>query len=253
MDNIPVGVALYTIRDQLRRDFRGSLEKVHQIGYEAIELFERPVDISISDQRQIYEHLGLQVIGMHAPFNATDFDMEKTADYLQQIGGKYIAISMKFDSKEDVSKKIYQLNQLGWRAQKHGVQVLYHNHNWEFEVIDGKYILDVLVHGTDPDVIKIELDTYWVHHGGENPARYMKKLGERCAILHIKDMEPGSEQFFAEIGTGLLNFSEIISVADNIGVRWMIVEQDASRRDPFNSLEISYENLKTLRNDHPYT
>src|SRR5690606_40440332 len=104
----------------------------------------------------------------------------------------------------------------------------------------------MLIEETDPDLVKFEIDTYWVKKGGEDPAEYMKKLNNRCPLLHIKDMEPGEEQFFAEVGEGILNFEEIFKVAEEIGTEWIIVEQDLCRRDEFECIKTSYENLEKM-------
>ena len=74
----------------------------------------------------------------------------------------------------------------------------------------------------------------------------MRKLKGRCPLLHVKDMEPGDEQFFAEVGEGILDFQEIVAVAEEIGTEWLVVEQDASRRSPFESIAISYRNLAEM-------
>jgi sugar phosphate isomerase/epimerase len=106
--------------------------------------------------------------------------------------------------------------------------------------------LDILLRETDPELVKMEMDTYWIKRGGEDPAAYLSKLQNRCPLLHIKDMEAGEEQFFAEIGEGILDFTKISKAAEAIGTQWLVVEQDQSRRDPFESLAISYRNLHHL-------
>lgn len=92
----------------------------------------------------------------------------------------------------------------------------------------------------------MELDTYWVKRGGEDPVEYIRKLENRLPLLHIKDMESGEEQFFAEIGDGILDFPAIAQAAEASGTKWLVVEQDLCRRPPFESLAISYRNLKQM-------
>ncbi|MNL38747.1 Inosose dehydratase [compost metagenome] len=126
------------------------------------------------------------------------------------------------------------------------MQFLYHNHDWEFQQFDGEYILDILLRKTDPELVKLELDTYWTKRGGEDPVTFLSKLQNRCPLLHIKDVEDGKEAFFAEIGEGILDFKAIAQAAEQVGTQWLVVEQDESRRNPLESLEISYRNLRSM-------
>jgi sugar phosphate isomerase/epimerase len=126
------------------------------------------------------------------------------------------------------------------------IAFLYHNHHHEFTQYDGERVLDILARETDPNLVMFELDTYWVRRGGEDPAEYLRRLQKRCPLLHIKDMEPGPEQFFAEVGEGVLDFAGILRAAQDAEVQWLIVEQDESRRAIFDSIAISYRNLKMM-------
>ncbi|MBW7460104.1 sugar phosphate isomerase/epimerase, partial [Paenibacillus sepulcri] len=203
--------------------------------------------MTIAQQKALLDRLGLKVVGTHAGFDTLEFDTDRIADYLEEVdGGKFVAISMKFDSREDLLEKAKKMNRIGELFKKRGITFLYHNHNWEFEKFDGEYALDILLRETDPELVQTELDTFWIKKGGEDPVTYLSKLKGRAPMLHIKDVEAGEEQFFAEIGEGILDFPAIARVAEEIGVQWMVVEQDLSRRDPFDSLRISYANLKKL-------
>ncbi|MCC2684252.1 MAG: sugar phosphate isomerase/epimerase, partial [Paenibacillaceae bacterium] len=104
--------------------------------------------------------------------------------------------------------------------------MLYYNHNWEFERFDGKYVIELLMEETDPEWVKFEPDVYWIKRGGEDPAEFLRKLAGRCPLVHIKDMEPGEEQFFAEIGEGIIDFHQVADRAKEAGAEWLVVEQD---------------------------
>lgn len=243
----PVAVQPYTIRDELAKDYAGALERVAQIGYKGIELGRPPEGMSVAQQKELLDRLGLKVVGTHAGFNTLDFNPDEIVEYLEEVdGGKFVAISLRFDSKNAVLEKAKRMNDIGDKFQKRGITFLYHNHNWEFVKFDGEYALDILLRETDPALVQTELDTYWIKRGGLDPVEYLSKWKGRAPLLHIKDMEAGEEQFFAEIGEGILDFPAIANVAEEIGVQWMIVEQDQTRRDPFTSLQISYNNLKKL-------
>jgi sugar phosphate isomerase/epimerase len=247
LKKFPIAVQPYTIREALLNDYAGALERVAEIGYKGIELGPPPESMTISQQKALLDRLGLKVVGCHAGFDTLEFDPEQIANYLEEVdGGKFVAISLRFDSKQEVLDKAKKLNEIGEKFHKRGFTFLYHNHNWEFTKFDGDYALDILLRETDPVLVQTELDTYWIQKGGEDPAAYLSKLKNRAPMLHIKDMEAGDEQFFAEIGEGIIDFQAIAKAAEEIGVQWMIVEQDQTRRDPFESLRISYNNLINL-------
>ncbi|RKP46748.1 sugar phosphate isomerase/epimerase [Cohnella endophytica] len=243
MPTFPIAVQPYTVREAMSQDYVGTLEKLAAIGYSGIELGLPPEGMTISEQKAILDRLNLQVVGAHASFDNLDVDFGRLTDYLQQVGGRYVAVSMRFESKEDVLRKSERFNRIGEQCRKEGATFLYHNHDWEFERFDGEYVLDTILRTTDPEFVKLELDTYWVRRGGEDPAAYLSKLANRCPLLHIKDVEPGEEQFFAEIGEGTLDFPAIAEIAAKVATEWLVVEQDSSRRDPFESLAISHRNL----------
>lgn len=247
MTKFPVGVQPYTVREQLSKDYIGTLERIAAIGYQGIELGRPPEGITVAEQKALLDRIGLQVIGSHAGFDTFDFDPDDISDYLEEVnGGKYVAISLRFASRDEVLAKAAKLNAVGERFSRRGVQLLYHNHDWEFTKFDGEYALDILLKETDPALVQMELDTYWVKRGGEDPAEYLSRLKDRCPLLHIKDVEAGDEQFFAEIGEGVLDFKTIAQAAQEAGTRWLVVEQDQCRRDPLESLAISFRNLQGL-------
>ncbi|WP_052487303.1 sugar phosphate isomerase/epimerase family protein [Gordoniibacillus kamchatkensis] len=247
MKRFPVAVQPYTIREALAQDYAGSLERVAAIGYKGIELGPPPEGMTVSAQKALLDRLGLRVIGTHAGFDTLDFDPDEIADYLEETdGGKFVTISLRFGSRQDVIEQARKMNGIGEKFRRRGITFLYHNHDWEFAKFDGEYILDILLRETDPELVQTELDTYWIKKGGEDPAAYLSKLKGRAPLLHVKDMEAGDERFFAEIGEGIIDFAEVAGVAEQIGVQWLVVEQDLCRRDPFESLKISYGNLLKL-------
>ncbi|TVY03005.1 sugar phosphate isomerase/epimerase family protein [Cohnella terricola] len=246
MPRFPIAVQPYTVREAMSIDYVGTLEKLAAIGFEGIELGLPPEGMTLGQQKALLDRLHLQVVGAHASFDNLDVDFRRLTDYLQQTGGQYIAVSMRFDSKDDALRKAEQFNRIGEICREGNATFVYHNHDWEFERFDGESVLDLLLRETDPQLVKYEIDTYWVRKGGEDPASFIRKLQGRCPLLHIKDMEPGEEQFFAEIGEGILDFPAIAEAAASVGTEWLVVEQDFSRRDPFESLAISYRNLQRM-------
>ncbi len=105
----------------------------------------------------------------------------------------------------------------------------------------------MLLNETDPRYVQAELDTYWVQHGGGDPAAWIRKVKNRMPVVHLKDMViQGREQVMAEVGEGNLNWPAILEACREAEVEWYAVEQDICQRDPFESLEISFKNLKKM-------
>lgn len=186
------------------------------------------------------------MIGAHAGLEQLTEGLAAQVEYLHTMGGAYLVLSHHFETRQEVLEMAQLFNLIGENCRKEGIQFLYHNHDWEFVRFDGEYALDILLAATDPHLVKMELDTYWVKRGGAEPVDYLHKLHNRCPLLHIKDMERGDEQFFAEIGEGTLNFNALLREAAQAGTQWLVVEQDRCRRPVFESIEISYRNLQKI-------
>ncbi|NBD24412.1 sugar phosphate isomerase/epimerase family protein [Paenibacillus glycinis] len=242
----PIALQPYTIREELKNDFLGSFTKVAEIGYEAVEAGPPPEGVTAEEMKAHFDRLGLRVMGCHAGLEQLTNDLDALIDFLDLFGARYVAMSYKFESREAVLEAAKTFNAIGAACRERGVQFLYHNHDWEFKQFEGESALDILLGATDPELVKLELDVYWAKKGGEDPAHYLRKLNGRCPVLHVKDMEPGEERFFAEVGEGVLDFGEILAAAEEIGTEWLVVEQDACRRPAFESIAISYDNLSRM-------
>jgi sugar phosphate isomerase/epimerase len=242
----PVGLQPYTLRDEIEKDYFGAFEKVAKVGYKGVEVGMPPAGITVEEMKSKFSELDLQPLSCHVGLDQLKNDLASVISFLKEIGAKYVVLSQGFETKEAVLEAAQLYNQVGQELKEHGLQFLHHNHDWEFVKFDGEYALDILLNETDPDLVKLEMDTYWVQKGGENPADYLRKLKNRCPLLHIKDMEAGDEQFFAEVGEGILDFEEIFKVAAEVGTEWLIVEQDLCRRSPFDCIETSYKNLEKM-------
>jgi sugar phosphate isomerase/epimerase len=148
---------------------------------------------------------------------------------------------------DDWKRLADSLNRIGQAAQTRGIELAYHNHSFEFQKFDGVYAMDILLQNTDPDLVKSELDVYWLRHGGVDPVSYINQHASRTILLHLKDMSPGPEQHFAEVGTGLLDFKAIVAAGRKAGVKWYVVEQDnCYGRNPLDCVRTSAENLREM-------
>jgi sugar phosphate isomerase/epimerase len=239
MKTFPLAIQTYTVRDELHADYFGTLTRLAEIGYQAIETGGLPPGVTLPEAQAHLQRLGLGVVGTHASLDNLDAHL----DYVLALGGRYLGVSQSYTARDDVLAWAERFNRAGAACRQRGVQFVYHNHNWEFTRFEGDYAYDLLIQHTDPALVSFQVDTYWVQRGGEDPASYLRRLAGRCPIIHIKDMEPGPEQFFAEIGEGVLDWPAIFAAAEAAGVQWLIVEQDTCRRPPLDSAALSYRNL----------
>jgi sugar phosphate isomerase/epimerase len=247
MARIPVGLQLYSVRDYTANDFVGTLKKVAAMGYAGVE-FAGYGGLPAKELRIILDDLGLVTSSSHVPLKDLNNSFDEVVEYNQILGNHFITVphlpEPQRNSAEAWLNIAARLNNIGAQCKRHGMQLCYHNHAFEFESYDGRYGLEILYGATGTDLLKAELDLYWVKRGGEDPAAYLRKMSGRCPLVHLKDMEPGPEQFFAEVGEGVIDFTDVYAQAEQVGVQWYIVEQDRSRRDTLESVKISIDNLK---------
>jgi sugar phosphate isomerase/epimerase len=242
MNQIPVAVQLYTVRALCAKDFLGTLSEVAKIGYRHVELAGMH-GLTAKELKKALDDLALTPTSAHmAPE-----PVEKTLDDCRALGIRYAVCGVdrrKLTAAQGCREAAQFLDAAGARLRAGGVHLCYHNHNWEFEKVDGRYALDRLYEASDPQNLHAQLDVFWIQRGGEDPVAYLRKLGSRCALLHLKDMAPDGD--FAEVGSGTLDFPAILAAGREAGVRAFIVEQDTCKRPPLESIRMSLEYLRTL-------
>ncbi|NGP46891.1 sugar phosphate isomerase/epimerase [Bacillaceae bacterium SIJ1] len=273
---VEFGLQLYSVREELQKDFVGTLEKVASIGYKNVELFFHDANLeanvgnmSASELKGELDRLGLKAVSAHV---ALDFLEEKHAqavvNFAKEVGITSLGIAIAFfTSKEEVLTLAKKMNEAGTFFKENGLQLYYHNHFQEFQEIDGKYILDIILENTDEEIVKVELDTYWALRGGVDPIEYMKKLGSRCDLLHQKDLPASVETVnlfdvvghdatidmdkmvelhqiddFTEAGQGVMDIPAIVQAfKEKPEAKYLFIEQDWTRRNQLESVEMSYQ------------
>ena len=242
---LPIAVQLYTLREELKEDFVGVLEKVSKLGYEGVE-FAGYGDMKAGELKKHLDRLGLKAVGSHTALQMLRDNLEAVVEYNLIIENSYIVVPYaEYSGKEDFLKMAEELNEIAAFLEDKGLNLCYHNHAHEFETFDGEYGLDLIYNNVAPDLLKVELDTYWVKKAGLDPVVYMEKYNGRTPMVHLKDMEAETGDF-AEVGEGIIDIKAIINKAVNIGAEWLIVEQDKCKRPAIESIEISINNLKEL-------
>lgn len=248
-----VGAQLYTVRDYAKTlpDIAKTLKKVADIGYTAVQISGfGPADPK--DIVKLIQDNSLTVASTHTGWPEFLNDLDGVIEVHKLYGCSHPAIGglpREYYSADGLKRFLDELAPIAEKLAAEGMDFSYHNHNHELMKYGGQTWLAMLYEQADPAVLKAEIDTYWIQAGGADPAAWVEKCAGREPLLHLKDfaMGPGREQRFAEIGEGNLNWPRIMEAAKQGGVEWYLVEQDRCyERDPFESLAISYRNLKAM-------
>jgi sugar phosphate isomerase/epimerase len=257
-----VGLQLYTLRDAISKDLEGTLQKVAAIGYKEVELFGyregKFFGKTPKELKALLAKYKLNPVSGHYGAGVQNSDYqgslsngwEKAVDDAAELGHKYVVCAYltpgERKSIEDYKKYVDLFNKAGEVAKKAGLQFAYHNHDFEFQKLDGELPYDYIAGKTDPGLVKLELDLYWVAKAGLDPVDLFKQYPGRFPMWHVKDMDKG-DQSFAEVGTGSIDFKRIFAQRKLAGLTNFFVEQDVSKRPVFEAIATSYKNVKALK------
>lgn len=247
---LPIALQVYSVREDAQKDFKGTMQRIKDMGYEGVELAGL-YGKSGAEIKAVLDEVGLALVSAHVPVE--DLQKDAMLEEYASMGLKWIAIPwMSVEiSEEGVAKAVETIRDAAVRCKERGMQLLYHNHDFEFQKVNGEYILDTFYREISEDLLKTELDTCWVNVGGENPAAYIKKYAGRVPVLHLKDFigqkskntyaliqAEGAEQTeedaslrqcafeYRPLGLGLQKVDELLQAAEEAGTEWLIVEQD---------------------------
>lgn len=239
----PIGIQLYTVRNQLKDDFVEVLRKLAEMGYQGVEFAGIYGGMAPSELADFLAGLGLRTCGMHVSLDdLLDKDSQAYA-YARGLRSRYVTTSQAGAVENDWSSTVEKIGQAGAVAEEMGFTLTYHNHDAEFRKIDGEYALDILYSRTNPATVRAELDTYWIKAGGVDPQEYIVRFPGRMPQLHIKDMAADDGRFI-EIGNGILDIHALCTAAIKVGAEWIIYEQDTCDNSPLESARISLQKLK---------
>ncbi len=247
MNTDAVALQLYTVRDETARDFAGTLRRVAALGYKAVE-FAGYGGLSAAQQRDLLAETGLTAASTHVGLDILAHTPDDAIAYCKAIDCRYLVLPGLPNERrnpEALRALAPRLDDLGRRCQEQGITFGYHNHDWEFAGhADGTALLDLLLDATDPALVALELDAYWVSYAGADPVAYLQRRTDRVPLVHLKDMTP--ERTFAEVGDGTLDMGAIIAAARAAGARWYIVENDAPTIPSLDSARRSLTNLQAM-------
>ncbi len=251
-----IGLQLYTVRDKIKQDLDGTLNKLAEIGYNSVEAagYSATDGTFYGEKPKVFANklkgLGITLNSSHTVLEP---DMaEKVFTDATEAGCKFVVYPHLAESRrqniDGYKATAEKLNKLGEIGNKYGIRFGYHNHAFEFKDMDGQIGMDVLISETDPELVTFEADLYWITRGGYNPVDYMSKYPGRFELWHVKDMAKTEDMFFAPVGTGRIDFKSIFAIKDKVGMKFFFVEQDRFKDlDPFESVEMSFKYLNNAK------
>ena len=259
-----IGLQLYTVRDAMQKDPSGTLAKVAALGFNTLEgatytgteLFYGMEAVSFS---KLLKKYGLTMPSSHyrlgeeknngAAVKGTILhNWDKAVDNAAKVGIKYMVCAyLSQQERGNIDHYRYiadQLNKAGERCKKSGIQLCYHNHDFEFDSQNGVVPYDILLNATDKQLVKMELDLYWAVKAGKDPVAMFNQHPGRFPLWHLKDMDKTPQKSFTEVGNGSINFKRIFAQANKAGLKYSFVEQDITPGDPFVSIKKSITYIK---------
>lgn len=275
MKDFKVGLQLYSVREDMEKDMDETLRKVKEMGYDYVE-FAGFYGKTASEVKAILDKYGLTAISVHQGFESYFEKGQQEIDYLKEIGVKYCAIPWydagKLKGTDGWDETVEKFTKYGEALKASGIQLMYHNHDFEFKKYEGKFLLDWIYDTIPADLLMPQIDTCWVHYAGCNPAEYIEKYAGRTKVLHLKDFvckklgggpvyalidNDGGEAKqasqadngfeFRPVGSGIQDFRAILESAEKAGIDYVIVEQDGHpERSALEDAKISRDYLKKL-------
>ena len=254
------GLALYTLRDDMAKKPKETLQAIANTGYKYVEDAGYHngefYGMQPSEFKLILEELALIPISSHQG-GITYENADQTIKDLKEVGFEYLVVPIPpmglftvdqktrtMGMKGGVANLAEILTNLGKKCNDAGLKLLYHNHDFEFKKdSSGRAPIDYLLENTDPNVVNFQMDLFWVTKAGADPIAYFEKYPGRFKMWHVKDLDEKGN--FAPVGNGIIDFGKIRSKKDVSGMKYYLVEQDRTfNHTPLEAIKISYEGLK---------
>lgn len=249
-----IGLQLYTLRDVIMKDVKGTLQSVATWGYKEVETYGyregKLFGMPVTEFGSYMKSLGVSVASGHYGIEQTTSNWDKACSDAQSMGQKYVVVlwmdKKYYSSLDELKKTCETLNKAAETAQKYKLRMGYHNHAFEFDSVEGKVIFDVMLEELDPKLVTMEMDLYWVVRANQDPLTYFSKYPGRFELWHVKDMDKTNRENNADVGTGSMDFPALFSSAKKAGMKKFFVEQETYPLNPMLSTENCIKYLKTI-------
>lgn len=238
-----IGLQLYTIREQLNQDFAGTMHKVREMGYTAVETYGFS-GTSTAEAAAIFEELGITVFGAH-----TQLPLGEVKNQVLDMMGRYNAKWLicpylpreQFKNADNIRRFCASLNKADLVARENGYSFAYHNHEFEYEKADGRFAYEIMLDELEQTVC-FELDTYWIKTAGVDPVEIINQMGSRAPLLHIKDGPATREGDMVALGEGIMDIPAILQASSDTA-EWYTAELDRCATDMLTAVNKSYQYL----------
>jgi len=253
----PIGLELYTVREEYAKDPAGTLKKVGAAGYREAEI---STEIPVETLKAYLSAANLTGPSTYSDLPENIEGWKKTLDHVHPYGCRYIVVgdNPQLDAAA-WTRRAELFNECGRLAQQAGMQFCYHAHFHEFARLGDTCGYDIMLTRCDPNLLKMEMDVFWATYAGQDPVDYFQKFPGRFPLLHVKDFKPGfptsTASFpydtgpnpFAPVGQGRIDWVKIFAHAGQAGTEHIFVEQDRCDGSPFEAITTSFNYLKNLR------
>lgn len=241
-----IGLQLYTLRDLTEKDFPGTIRKAAQLGYKAVE-FAGYYDTPAKEVRALLDELGLQAPSAHVGLNyseAADIrssELDRQIEYAQELGLQYMVAPSAplpdHPTLDDVKRLAAIFEEVGKKVSDAGMTFGYHNHDFEFKLVNNKPVMDHFLELVPAQYLIAEFDLGWIHTAGYTPVDYVKKYSGRVPLVHFKDFVEGRRD--TEVGKGAVDLASVLQVAEESGIKYIFVEQEIFSSSSLESAAIS--------------
>jgi sugar phosphate isomerase/epimerase len=257
----PLGVQLYSVRNEAAKDLPGTLARVHDLGFREVEL-AGTYGLSASAFRRMLDSVGLHAVSMHVGYEQFRDSLDQVLQDAKTLGVQYVGTAWIPHpdgpiSEDSTHKAAADFNRWGHAAKEQGLQFFYHVHGYEFQPgKSGALPMDILMSETDSDAVKYEMDVFWITRPGADPVAWLRKYPNRWRLLHLKDMKKGTptnvnngaanaDSTEVPVGTGQIDYRAVLRAAQDIGVEQYFLEDETSA--PFTTMPQSVQWLETVR------
>jgi sugar phosphate isomerase/epimerase len=257
-----LGIQLYTVRNEVFKNLENSLEQIAASGYSTVELFgynnRKYFGRSILEMSDLLKKNNLVTpsghYGLSDMLYGADYNYDSWKYLLEDasiLGHKYVVVPFlepAHRTLEDFKRVSERLNKAGELSKAAGLITGYHNHNFEFASSEGTTFYEYMLRNTQADLVKFEMDLYWVKYAGQDPADWFRRYPGRFPLWHIKDMEAKTEGQAVgqtcEVGKGIINWKEIFTHQKAAGLDFAFVEQEQYRAPVFDCIKTSAAYMK---------
>jgi sugar phosphate isomerase/epimerase len=261
-----IGIQLYTLRDVIFKDVQGTLKQVADFGYQELELFGyndgKVFGKPVSEFAKMVKDLGMKITSGHystglinppdrpAIVGSLSNQWEKAVNDAKVLGQEYMLVAYlqkeERKSMDDYKKVCELINKNAEICKNYGIQIGYHNHDFEFEPIDGQVPYDLMLKELDPKSVSMELDLFWTIYANQDPLKLFAAHPGRFEQWHVKDMSKDDRKRNADVGTGTIDFKPIFAKAKESGMKHFYIEHDNFPSSSIESVKADAQNIKSI-------